>query len=73
MSIDEIVRDQDDKFYLTEKKSEECQCGRWKKPGNSLCAGCWHRLPVHMQADLYARLGDGYEEAYDQAVKYLSA
>jgi hypothetical protein len=61
----------DIKFYLQELNSEECACGAWKKPKFSLCFACYHALPKDMQTDLWSRLGDGYEEAYDAAITWL--
>jgi hypothetical protein len=61
----------DIKFYLQELNSEECACGAWKKPKLSFCFACYHALPKDMQRDLYSRLGDGYENAYDEAISWL--
>ena len=61
----------DKKFYWQELQSEECLCGWGKKPGRSFCYRCYNRLPEHMRRDLYLRIGNGYEEALDEAVKYL--
>lgn len=63
----------DDKlFYLKELKSDECQCGRAKKPKNALCFFCYSSLPEDMKADLWKPIGRGYEAAYEAAVKYLN-
>lgn len=59
-------------FYIDELKSEECQCGEYKARGKSVCPACWKRLPRDLQVDLYSRMGDGYEEAYEAAVKVLT-
>ena len=59
-------------FYLKELRSEECFCGRSKMPGHSFCYKCYRSLPRDMQRDLYQPLWDGYMEAYEAAVKYLS-
>jgi hypothetical protein len=48
-----------------------CHCDRRKKKRMSFCATCYHRLPREMKGALYQRAGQGYEEAYDAAVKYL--
>jgi len=61
----------DTKFYLQELNSEECACGSWKKPRYAFCWVCYHKLPDYMQKELYQRLGDGYEEAYDEAARWL--
>ena len=64
--------EKDVRFYLQELQSEECQCGRWKKPGYSFCFICYRRLPRDMQRALYRRVFDGYEEAYEEAVAFLT-
>ncbi len=61
----------DKKFYWQELQSNECLCGYYKKPGRSFCYSCYKRLPRHMQVALYQRIGCGYEEALDEAVKCL--
>ncbi len=58
----------DVKFYVSELRSEQCQCSRSKKPGKSFCFRCWKMLPPEIQAALYRRIGEGYEEAYDRAL-----
>jgi hypothetical protein len=62
----------DFKFYATELKSEECFCGKTKKPRMSFCYRCYKSLPGDMQKDLYQPLGNGYEEAYEEAVAWLT-
>ena len=59
-------------FYARELVSEECQCGRTKKRGMSFCYTCWKLLPRDIQRALYARIGNGYEEAYEEAVQCLT-
>lgn len=59
------------KFYLEMLASEECLCGRPKKPRNTFCYLCYKALPADMQKDLYLRLGEGYEQAVDEACKHL--
>lgn len=62
----------DQKFYFEELRSEECQCGRAKKRGWALCHKCYSSLPHEMQIALYRQIGDGYEEAYEEAVAWLN-
>ena len=64
--------DKDTQFYLEELKSEECFCGKTKKSGMSFCYKCYSSLSKDMQRDLYQRIGDGYGEAYDKAVEWLT-
>ncbi len=62
----------DTRFYIDELRSDECQCGNWKKPGHSFCYKCYRSLPGHYQQDLWQRMGDGYEQAYDAACTWLT-
>ena len=61
----------DFEFYHNELHGEECVCGAWKKSMFSLCFACYHTLPPDMQKELWKRIGDGYEEAYDAAITWL--
>jgi hypothetical protein len=61
----------DFKFYHDELHGEECACGSWKKSMFSFCYTCYRALPEDMQRDLWQRIGDGYEEAYDKTISYL--
>lgn len=68
----ETQKQKDGLWYHSELMGNGCQCGNEKKPGFALCFGCYKRLPVEMQKGLYHRLGKGYEQAYEKAVKWLS-
>ena len=57
--------------YLAALMSNECHCGRPKKPGKSFCYACYKSLRSDLQHDLYSRIAWGYEAAYEAAVKYL--
>jgi len=57
--------------YLAALYSDECVCGENKKPKKTFCYSCYKKLPHDLQIDLYNRMGDGYEQAYDAAVKWL--
>lgn len=57
--------------YLEALFSTECVCGGAKKSGRSVCYQCWSRLSENMQNRLYLPMGDGYEEAYEEAVDFL--
>jgi len=63
--------DQDTNFYIKELMSEECACGNPKKPRFSFCYRCYKKLPKHLQRELYQHVLEGYEQAYDEAIKYL--
>jgi len=66
------MRNKEIQFYIKELRSEQCQCGRPKKPGRSFCYWCYSSLPREMQRDLYQSIGDGYEAAYEEAVAWLN-
>ncbi len=59
-------------FYLNELKSDQCQCGRNKKSGRSLCYTCFMSLPEDLRRALYRDILGGYPEAYEAAVKWLT-
>ena len=65
------MKNSDFKFYLSELNGEECVCGSWKKSRMSFCYICYRKLPPDMQKDLWQHMGQGYEEAYDEAVRWL--
>ena len=46
-------------------------CKKTKKPNQSLCRGCWKRLPRETGEALYLRFGEGYEEAWYFALTCL--
>jgi len=60
------------RFYFDELMSEGCQCGKSKRSGYSFWFSCYWKLPMHMQRDLYKLIGEGYEEAYEAAVEFLT-
>jgi len=66
------MKKNDTKFYLDELKSEECQCGAWKREKMTFCYVCFKSLPSHIQKALYKRIGDGYEEAREEAAAFLA-
>jgi len=65
------MKNSDMQFYIKELRSNECFCGRPKKPGKSFCFLCYKSLPRDMQRDLWRHIGDGYGDVYDRAVKWL--
>ena len=67
----------DTNWYLRELRSNECACGRSKSRrksggGTSFCYGCFILLPTDLQSDLYCRIGDGYENAYETSIRHLT-
>ena len=65
------MKSEDRKFYIESLASDQCLCERPKKSGFSFCYRCYRTLPVDMQRALYRRMGDGYEEAVNEACQYL--
>lgn len=46
-------------------------CNRGKRQGRTVCICCWNLLPRDVQIRLYNRIGEGYEEAYAEAMRVL--
>lgn len=65
------VEARDRAFYRQSLSSNECLCGRPKQPHRSFCYPCYRELSQEMQRNLYRKMGNGYEEAYEAAVEYL--
>jgi len=63
--------DKDLRWYVAELRSEQCLCERPKKAGCSFCYRCYKELPREMQKVLYYMVGFGYEEGFEEAVKWL--
>lgn len=54
--------------------SLECEaCGGRKRPKQSHCRDCFFALPAELRRALYRRFGAGYEEAYEESLKFLAA
>ena len=58
-------------FYMKGLASEKCHCGAYKAKGRSFCFKCYHLLPESLKGRIWLRIGNGYEEAYDAAAKFL--
>lgn len=53
--------------------SDTCPgCGAGKVPTRTLCGPCYGRLPSSLASALYRKLYEGYLEALQAALKYLS-
>jgi hypothetical protein len=65
-------KQKDIKFYIDQFKSDECICERPKKPRFAFCFNCYSRLPNDMKRALYRSFGNGFEEAYDEAYRFLN-
>lgn len=71
-SAKERKHEKDLEFYLKELAGEECACGNQKSSGHSVCMRCYFALPGDMRKALYSRIGNGYEEAYEEAHSWLT-
>jgi len=56
---------------VRELRGIKCRCGKRKTSGQTFCRGCYYSLSPEIRSMLYRRLGQGYEEAYSEAVRYL--
>jgi hypothetical protein len=56
---------------VKELQSETCYCGAKKRGMQTFCRKDYYALPPKMRQALYNRIGEGYEEAYQEARKYL--
>ena len=52
--------------------STKCRCGRKKKRGRPFCRDCQESLPQDLRMGLYSCFGEGFEDAYDLAVRGLN-
>jgi hypothetical protein len=46
-------------------------CRKKKKRAQTLCGTCYFSLPYPMRKALYARLGNGYEQSFNDAMRHL--
>lgn len=67
------MNNKDRMFYLNILRGDECQCGRPKYTRKALCITCYRQLPQEMQNALYKGICYGFEEAYEEAVKFLTS
>lgn len=59
------------KELLKELASTTCRCGKDKKAKETFCKTCYFLLPMAKRRALYKRVGEGYEEAYQDACSYI--
>ena len=62
----------DRRRMMSELRGQRCRCGSRKKNGHTFCFRCYRRLPPGNRQALYYPFGEGYEEAYAEAVELLS-
>lgn len=58
-------------WYFNELMSKRCACGKRKYPRRSFCYADYTALPLELRRALWRRIGSGYEEAYEEAHRYL--
>lgn len=56
---------------VQELEGTACRCGSKKASMQTFCKKDYYRLSLKQRQALYNRLGDGYEEAYADAIKTL--
>jgi hypothetical protein len=56
---------------LRELAGTTCRCGRPKRGRQTFCLDCYVRLTPPRRRALYSLIGEGYEEAYADAVASL--
>lgn len=62
-----------EKELAAELAGIECRCGNPKEPKRTFCRKCYYRLPERLRVALYRRIGEGYEQARDEAGAFLHA
>lgn len=68
-----MTQEQKDRlWYVKEYKGNECACGKTKRERTAFCYPCFQQLPRTYQMALYQDIGAGYEEAYEDAVEWLT-
>ena len=58
---------------IAELQGTACRCGSTKRPKQTFCHTCYYSLSADTRRALYRRVGEGYEEAYDEAIRELEA
>jgi hypothetical protein len=67
------LTDVTDRELCTSLAGDVCPaCGGFKKPHHTLCGAEYFKLPNAMRKALYNRLGEGYREAIDAALRKLN-
>lgn len=56
---------------FNELEGEKCRCGAKKVSMQTFCGKCYRSLSPEKRRALYNRIGQGYEEAYADAVNFL--
>lgn len=71
LEAEERQKIKDWEWYFKELMSEQCACEKSKRRGHSFCYAGYTALPKELRKALWRRIGLGYEEAYEEAHKYL--
>ena len=71
--VDAIVKKvgRSQNWYARELASNGCLCGKPKKRGHSFCWSCFMALDRDQRRAMHQRIGQGYEEDFEEAVRYL--
>ena len=56
---------------IRELEGRKCICGAWKRPGWYFCKPCFLSLSRESKSAVYREIGEGYEEAYEVALREL--
>lgn len=59
-------------YYAEYLKGRSCQCGEQKITGRALCTFCDRKIPVWIKQGLYKDLGEGFEQAFEDACRWLN-
>ncbi len=58
-------------YYIKVLKSPSCACGKYKDEKRAFCYRCWELLPGYLKLCLKRRIGDGFEEGYEDCRQFL--
>jgi hypothetical protein len=57
---------------IAELRGSTCPCGEAKEPWHTFCRRCYYKLSPAQRKALYKKIGDGYEDAYADAMLTLA-
>lgn len=59
------------RVLIGELMGTTCRCGGPKNRAATFCRLCYYSLVPDLRSDLYKRIGEGYEDAYERACRVL--
>ena len=71
MDPNNIPKVEDVEAIVKATATDVCFCGAEKTRTQSFCTPCYGKLDQSQRGALFARIGDGYEEAYVKACRQL--